>query len=173
MELDLLHRRLGHYSYADTKSILSRNLVTGAKLTLTQKLDPICEPCLAGKLNAGPFPSTGHRSEHPLDLIHSDLKEYKMHTREGWKHRITFIDDRTSFKVCYHMACKSHAFKLFKAYAENDFGQKIKGFQDDKGGEYICPMSSGTSLLQRALCIAIQPGINHNRMGQQNVLITL
>jgi hypothetical protein len=125
MDLDSLHCRLGHHSYADTKSILSKNLVTGAKLTSTQKSDPICEPCLAGKLNAGLFPSTGHRSEHPLDLIHSDLKEYKVHIREGWKHRITFIDDHTSFKVCYHMARKSHvfrAFKLFKAYAENHFG---------------------------------------------------
>jgi hypothetical protein len=83
MDLDLLHRRLGHHSYADTKSILSKNLVTGAKLTTTQKPDPICEPCLAGKLNAGSFPSTGHCFEHPLDLIHSDLKEYKMHTCEG------------------------------------------------------------------------------------------
>jgi transposase InsO family protein len=35
------------------------------------------------------------------------------------------------------MACKSHTFKLFKAYAENNFGQKIKGFQDDKGSEYM------------------------------------
>jgi transposase InsO family protein len=140
MDLHLLHRRLGHHSYADTKNILSKDLVTGAKITSNHKPDPLCEPCLAGKLNAGPFPSTGHRSEHPLDLIHSDLKEYKVHTREGWKHRVTFIDDHTSFKVSYHMRRKSDAFaafKLFKAYAENHFERKIKAFQDDKGGEYM------------------------------------
>ncbi|KAJ7710906.1 hypothetical protein B0H17DRAFT_1027829, partial [Mycena rosella] len=34
------------------EKILSKNLVTGAKITSSQKPDPICEPCLAGKLNA-------------------------------------------------------------------------------------------------------------------------
>ena len=138
LDLDLLHRRLGHHS--DTQRILSKNLVTGAKVTSNQKLDPICEPCLAGKLNAAPFPSTGHRAAMPLDLIHSDLKEYKVFTREGWRYRVIFRDDHTSFTVGYHMKRKSGtftAFKLFKAYAENHFGRKIKALQDDEGGEYM------------------------------------
>jgi hypothetical protein len=86
LDLDLLHCRLGHHT--DTQTILSKKLVTGAKITSNRKPDPICEPCLAGKLNAAPFPSTGHRAEAPLDLIHSDLKEYKVFTREGWRYRV-------------------------------------------------------------------------------------
>jgi hypothetical protein len=78
LDLDLLHRRLGHHT--DTQTILSKELVTGVKITSNQKLDPICEPCLAGKLNAAPFPSTGHCAETPLDLIRSDLKEYEVFT---------------------------------------------------------------------------------------------
>lgn len=138
LDLELLHRRLGHHS--ETQKILSKNLVTGAKLTSNRKPDPICEPCLAGKLNAAPFPSTGHRAEAPLDLIHSDLKEYKVFTREGCKHRIVFIDDHTRFKAAMHMKRKSgalKAFKVFKALAENHFERKIKAFQEDEGGEFM------------------------------------
>ncbi|KAF8132119.1 hypothetical protein K438DRAFT_1482370, partial [Mycena galopus ATCC 62051] len=62
--------RMGHHS--DTQKILSKDLVTGVTISSNQKPDPICEPCLAGKLNAGPFPSTQHRAAAPLDLIHSD-----------------------------------------------------------------------------------------------------
>ena len=39
-----------------------------------------------------------------------------------------------------HMKRKSHTlkkFKLFKAYAENHFGLKIKVLQEDEGGEYM------------------------------------
>jgi hypothetical protein len=130
LDLDLLHRRLGYHT--DTQTILSKKLVTGAKITSNQKPDPICEPCLAGKLNAAPFPSTGHRAEAPLDLIHSDLKEYKVFIREGWRYCVTFIDDHTRFKVCFHMKRKSETFKaftVFKAYAENHFGHKIKALK--------------------------------------------
>src|ERR1700761_204137 len=138
LDLNLLHRRLGHHN--DVKKMLRKNLVTGAKLTSNQMPDPICEPCLAGKLNAAPFPSTGHRASAPLDLIHSDLKQYKVFTREGWKHRVVFADDHTGFKLAIHMKHKSgtfQAFKRFKAYAENHFGRKIKALQEDEGEEYM------------------------------------
>jgi transposase InsO family protein len=138
LDLTLLHRRMGHHS--DTQKILSKDLVTGVKLTSNQKPDPICEPCLAGKLNAGPFPSTEHCAAAPLDLIHSDLKEYPIYTREGWRYCVLFIDDHTGFKVALHMKRKSgtfNAFKVFKAYAENHFGRKIKALQDNEGGEYM------------------------------------
>ncbi|KAJ6547269.1 hypothetical protein B0H19DRAFT_859580, partial [Mycena capillaripes] len=91
---DLLHRWLGHHS--DTQRILSKGLVNGANITSNQKPDPICEPyhlCLAGKLNSAPFPSTGHRSAAPLELIHSDLKEYTVFSKEGYKYRVLFVDD--------------------------------------------------------------------------------
>jgi hypothetical protein len=44
LDLDLLHRQLGHHF--DTQKILSKNLVTGVKITLNQKPDLICEPLI-------------------------------------------------------------------------------------------------------------------------------
>jgi hypothetical protein len=46
LDLDLLHRWLGHHS--DTQKILSNGLVNGVKITSNQKPDPICELCHEG-----------------------------------------------------------------------------------------------------------------------------
>ena len=53
---------------------------------------------------------------------------------------MTFIDDYSSFWVVSLLRRKSDAFdafKNYKAYAENLFGQKILTLHDDKGGEYM------------------------------------
>jgi len=72
MDLELWHRRLCHPSYPVLKKMVREGLVTGLKITSTSKPDPICEPCLAGKMVADPFPSS-NRSTKLLELIHSDV----------------------------------------------------------------------------------------------------
>ena len=57
MDLELWHRRLCHPSYPILRKTVKDDLVTGLKITSTSKPDPICEPCLAGKMVADwPFP---------------------------------------------------------------------------------------------------------------------
>ena len=58
LDLTLWHRWLGHLNYDDIKKMLRQNLVTGLTLDSSEKPDPICEPCLAGKMHANPFPSS-------------------------------------------------------------------------------------------------------------------
>src|SRR6201746_2156918 len=90
------------------------------KLVSTAAPDPICEPCLAGKMHSNPFPSSQWRASRPLELIHTDV------------HQVPY----PSFSI----KAKSdvfEAFKQFKAYAENQSEQKIKILRDDKGGEYM------------------------------------
>jgi hypothetical protein len=50
------HRRLGHHSYADVQKMIKDGLVVGLHLDSKEQPDPICEPCLAGKMTANPFP---------------------------------------------------------------------------------------------------------------------
>jgi transposase InsO family protein len=108
---------------------------------LVDKQDPICEPCLAGKLSAAPFVSSPTRSLQPLELIHSDLYgPFRTSTHDGYRYWITFIDDCTKFHVVILIRPKSDAFEAFKrfmTYAENQLGAKIKALQDNKGGEYM------------------------------------
>ena len=56
-DLSLWHRRFTHHNYADVKRMVQHKLVTGLVLNSDNKPDPICEPCIAGKMSANPFPS--------------------------------------------------------------------------------------------------------------------
>ena len=138
---NLWHRRFAHHGYDVVNKIVKDELVTGMHINMRTKPDPICEPCLAGKMNAHPFPTSSSRAANPLDLIHSDLHgPFKTRTHSGYRHWITFIDDNTRFRSKYFLHTKNqafNAFKLFKAKAENHWNRKIKAMIDDKGGEYM------------------------------------
>ena len=140
LDLTLWHRRLGHLNHDSIKKMLRQNLVTGLTLESSAKPDPICEPCLAGKMHANPFPSSESRSSELLELIHSDLHYVGTTSHSGFNYWITFIDDHSRIKAVVPLKLKSeafNAFKRYKAFAENQTGKKIKKFRCDKGGEYV------------------------------------
>ncbi len=57
-----------------TITILIRgDLVIGLVVSSKSQPDPICEACLAGKMTSGAFSSSDSISEHPLELVRSDL----------------------------------------------------------------------------------------------------
>ena len=107
--------------------MVQKDLVTRVKLHSTSAPDPICEPCLAGKMHANPFPSSEHCASKPLELIHSDAVVVR--TRSGFWYWVTFIDDCTRLWVVYLLKHKSDTFvvfELFKAWPENHFNALIK-----------------------------------------------
>lgn len=164
-DLELWHCRFAHHSLPTIKSMASKGSVTGMCLDNASKPDPICEPCLAGKMSANPFPAREERSSTPLELIHTDLHQLKSRTHDGYKFWVTFIDDCTEWRAVIFLKAKSQAFdafKTYKSYAENALGRKIKFLQYDKGGEYW-----GTL----AFKCAIQLAITLNRTVLLNALI--
>jgi hypothetical protein len=62
LDLDLWHRRLAHHHLDGVKKLLKKKLVTGMTLDSCTTPDPICEPCLAGKMHANPFPPSEWRA---------------------------------------------------------------------------------------------------------------
>ena len=58
LDLNLWHRRFAHHHLTDVKALLHCNLVIGMAIDSKTVPDPICEPCLAGKMHANPFPSS-------------------------------------------------------------------------------------------------------------------
>ncbi|KAF7768485.1 hypothetical protein Agabi119p4_7728 [Agaricus bisporus var. burnettii] len=141
VDLSLWHRRFIHHNYADVKSMISKDLVSGLKLESNSSPDSICEPCLAGKMHSLPFPSSLNHNHSPLELVHSDLHgPLPVASHSGYKYWITFIDDATRFRAVYLLKAKSEAFEAFKVYnswAETQLGVKLRALQDDKGGEYM------------------------------------
>ncbi len=154
-DLSLWHHRLAHFHYQGVKTLISKGLVTGITLhpststshsnTSTSSPisspDPICEPCLAGKMHAHPFPTTHTITPRLLGLVHSDLHgPLPVQTHSGFKYWITFIDDRSKFKAVVPLKAKSEAFSAFqrfRAYARTKHNLEIGELQDDKGGEYM------------------------------------
>lgn len=105
-------------------------------------MDPICEPCLAGKQHSVAVPKVAqHCASSPLALVHSDVhSSLPVQSRHHAKYWITFIDNFTRYWVILPLKAKSKAFaafKMFKALAENQLNCKIRALCDDKGGEYI------------------------------------
>ena len=142
MDLSLWHQRLCHPSFPVLRKMIREDLVTGLKITSDTKPDPICEPCLAGKMVADPFPSSStHHSTHLLEIIHSDVHgPIRVPSHSGFIYWITFIDDSGRFRAAFPMKKKSEAFpsfKRYKAWAENQTGSTIKILREDKGGEYM------------------------------------
>jgi len=120
--------------------LIKDNLVEGLVIDSAAKPDPVCEPCLAGKMHANPFLSSDTRATELLGLVHSDLHSVGTPSNGGFMYWITFIDDLSCFKVVLPLKKKSDsfgAFKTFKAYAENVTGMTLKFFRCDKGGEYM------------------------------------
>jgi hypothetical protein len=140
LNLSLWHKRLGHQNYDDIKLMISKDMVVGLKLDSNEKPDPICEPCLAGKMHANPFPSTENRATEVLELVHSDVHQVGVRSHSGFNYWVTFIDDCGRYKAVMPMRNKSDTFscfKTYKAWAENLTGKKIKRFRENKGGEYM------------------------------------
>jgi gag-polypeptide of LTR copia-type/Integrase core domain/GAG-pre-integrase domain len=140
LDLSLWHKRLCHHNHGDIRVLLKDNLVDGMVIDSAAKPDPICEPCLAGKMHANPFTSSNTRATELLGLVHSDLHHVGTPSNGGFNYWITFIDDHSRFKVVIPLKKKSDsfgAFKTFKAYAENATGMTLKAFRCDKGGEYM------------------------------------
>jgi hypothetical protein len=54
--------------------------------------DPICEPCLAGKMHSNPFPSSQWRASRPLELIHTDVHQVPYPSFSGFRYWVSFID---------------------------------------------------------------------------------
>src|SRR5437868_3994261 len=140
LDYTLWHRRLAHHNHADIKRMIKEEMVTGVKLHSTAAPHPICEPCLAGKMHANPFPSSQHRQSAPLALVHSDVHgPLPVRTHSGYRYWATFIDDATRFWVVYLMKQKSDlfsAFQQYQAYSERHLGVQLKTIRSDQGGEY-------------------------------------
>ena len=141
MDLSLWHRRFGHTNHDYVKQLHSKDMVTGMKFSHMSKPDPICEPCLAGKMHANPFPTSQTRASKPLELVHVDLKgPIQVKSIAGYSYWIQFVDDSTRFKCGLGLRKKSEAFAAFlqfKAYAENLHDAKIKVLREDKGSEFM------------------------------------
>ncbi|GJE85703.1 hypothetical protein PsYK624_017820 [Phanerochaete sordida] len=137
----LRHRRFAHTHLQNIRNLAKGQLFSGMRLDLKQEADPICEPCLSGKLNAAPFPASTSRASKPLKLVHSDVHgPLPVRTASGYRYWITFIDDLTRLRSVILLNTKGEAtsaIKQCKAFAGNETVERIGTLRDNQGGEYM------------------------------------
>ena len=104
------------------------------------KESDLCKGCAEGKSTSKSYPQSSSRAKEPLELIHSDLKEFPTIFYRQYKYAVIFYDDYTSFAWHKNLKYKHKtyaAFKQFKAMVELKTKQKIKIFHIDRGGEFF------------------------------------
>ena len=99
LDLALWHHRFAHHHFADIRHLSEHNMVTGMKLNTKSLPDPICKPCLAGKMCANPFPSSTSCSTRPLELVQSNVHQVPYPTFSRYCYWVTFIDDIPDFTL--------------------------------------------------------------------------
>ena len=96
-----------------------------------------CEVCVESKFARYTYKTVQGRISELLDLIHTDICDFKsLPTRGGKNYFITFIDDCSKYCYVYLIKSKDEAlgiFKICKAEIQNQLGRKIKGTWFDRG----------------------------------------
>ncbi|KAL0546602.1 hypothetical protein IC582_016514 [Cucumis melo] len=133
---NLWHGRLGHVNFASIRKLKDLRLINTSESHGTGK----CTICVESKFHKKPFKPVEYRTTDLLELIYSDLADFRTTTSRGGKnYYVSFVDDYSRFTKIYLIKTKNEAgsmFLKFKAESENQLGKRIKRLRSDRGGEY-------------------------------------
>ena len=102
---NLWHGRLGHVNYNTLHRLINLDHIPSFHIDSKHK----CETCVEAKLTRSYF-QTIERNSEPLDLIHSDVSDFKfLQTRGDNKCFINFVIDRMKFCYVYLLKSKNKA----------------------------------------------------------------
>jgi hypothetical protein len=134
--VNLWHCRLGHVNVNSIKKLKNMNLINVLHINNFSK----CPICVEAKYAKKPFKPVTNRTTELLELIHTDLADFKNTVSKGGKaYFITFIDDFSRYAKVYLLRTKDETEEMFlkyKAEVENQLDRKIKRLRSDRGGEY-------------------------------------
>lgn len=136
---ELWHRRFGHLNDEAVKRLPKSTIgVPG----IGPKDFTVCEGCALGKKHRSPFPPSEKRATKRGELTHTDVDGPMRNAsvNGGYLYFVTFLDDFSGLAYVCYLKHKSEVFKAFltyKAWFENQTGEKIKRVRSDRGGEYM------------------------------------
>jgi transposase InsO family protein len=134
-EFVLLHRRLGHMSFAILGQLYPNlyNKIRKDRL--------VCDACQYGKQTRSSYVPSDNRSDVPLQIIHSDVwGPSRVVAINGYRYFVTFIDCCTRTTWLYVLRNKSDVFECFKDFHNLIMTQHnacVKVLRTDNGTEYV------------------------------------
>lgn len=150
IDINVLHRRIGHASHKRLKQMVRQGRFKG--LDAVEGHFEFCEPCTLAKLKKLPFkPKSRRQTTAPFELIHTDLGgPITPQTPSGHRYWIVFIDDFTRFPWVYLLRTKDEALEKIKhfyedvqGYFKKEMGEMrlsesfVQTMRSDGGGEYV------------------------------------
>ena len=143
VQMDLLHRRLGHTSQSVIERLVREQMVRGLEEGVKGEFG-MCRGCKMGRSseNSHPRKDSEFRAKEPLELIHTDIAgpfEPKA-IGGGGKYNLVIIDDfsRKSWTIPLRLKSDTKvALKEWIAVRENEVGKRVKVMRSDNGGEYV------------------------------------
>ncbi|KAJ2911698.1 hypothetical protein MD484_g8716, partial [Candolleomyces efflorescens] len=150
IDMNTLHRRLGHASERRIRQMVNRGQLKGIT-KVEGKLD-FCEPCTLGKMKKLPFkPQARRETTRPFELLHTDLGgPVTPKTPSGYRYWMVFVDDFTRYPWVFFLKDKSEAPQFIKQMYDDVMGyfsakveriRTYEGFKQtlrsDNGGEFL------------------------------------
>ena len=141
MDIELLHRRLGHMGKTAMARLVKEDLVRGIEGGADGELG-ICRGCELGKPLAKSHPpkSVLYRATRKLELVHADLAgPLRQQSWGGERFLFVLVDDFSRKSWVILLKNKNDVesrLKEWKALVENECGEKMGRFRTDNGGEF-------------------------------------
>ena len=130
----LWHMRLGHIPMGVLRRIKVFN--NCSSLSLKQ-----CSICPQARQTRIPFPISNSKADANFDLVHMDVwGPYKLPTHNGKRYFLTLVDDHSRWTWVFLLALKSDVIvvlKQFLSMIKTQFGNIVKVFRSDNGGEFF------------------------------------
>ena len=143
IQMELLHRRLGHTSQSVIDRLVREQMVRGLEEGVKGEFG-MCRGCKMGRSSDMKHPRKDpeHRAKEQLELIHTDIAgPFVPSAIEGkGSYNLVIVDDFSRKAWCIPLKKKSDtstAVKEWIAVHENEVGKKVKRMWSDNGGEYI------------------------------------
>ena len=142
VNMELLHKRLGHTSQSVLERLVREQMVRGLEEGVVGDFK-MCRGCKMGRSSEKSHPRKDpeFRAKEPLELIHTDISgPFEPMAIEGkGRYNLVVIDDYSRKSWVVPLKKKSDTAVVLKewiAIRENEVGKKVKVLRSDNGGEF-------------------------------------
>lgn len=136
----LWHQRLGHVGMDYV--LKTQKAVTGmGEIEMPEKYGPVCDVCPHAKQAQEHFPRSDTETEHPLELVHSDVMgPFPCLGMNDERYAVTLLDDASGVSEVICVKQKSDVAPAVIAQLvewERQQGGAVKTLRTDNGTEYM------------------------------------
>jgi transposase InsO family protein len=135
------HHRLGYIGNTSLLKMAANNRAFGLPPTATISPNTLCWACASGKAVRQPFPTSGHISTKPLQLLHTDIAgPMPTASAGGARYFVTVLDDFSKFKAVKPIAKRNDAPSFIKEVIlnwESQTNHKTAAIRHDRAKEYM------------------------------------